>query len=126
MFFNMNNLFNSNRGFDLDFVLGEALVGDPVIFPDNISTITWTMLIPNGVKAKLQATSFSEAKITVPATNLDGYWIDFDMSDDPVQDGNGFVTGPITLQGAISVVSGMRIVREVATPVEIEVGLRGQ
>jgi hypothetical protein len=122
----MKPLYGSNRGFNYDEIATTTLVGNPIIFPDNISFVTWTLIIPDGIKAKLQATTISEDLITVNVTNLDKYWVDFDTSTDPAQDVNGFVTGPATIQGSIPVVNGLRLVRETATVDEVILGLRGQ
>lgn len=123
----MKPLFGSNRGFNYEEELTTELKTDPIIFPDNISFVTWTLIIPSGVKAKLQATTISEDKITVELTNLDEYWVDFDTEqEDFPQDVNGYVTGPATVQGSIPVVNGMRIVRETGSAAAVILGIRGQ
>ena len=126
MYNKMKPLFASNRGFYADLTLGTTTVGDPTVFPDNISFITWTIYIPSGIKAKLQASTFSPDKLTTPADNLDEYWVDWDLEGTPLQDSNGYVSGPITVQGNLPVVSGLRIVRETGSATEVLLGLRGQ
>ncbi len=126
MYNNMKTLYGTNRGFYLDTELTTELKTPPTLFPDNISLITWTLYVPTGVKAKLQASTFAPDKLSVEVTNLDRYWIDFDMNGEPAQDSNGFVTGPVTLQGAIPIVNGLRMVRETGSSIACELGIRGQ
>lgn len=123
----MNTIYGSNRAFDVSTSLSDELVGDVITCPGNISVVSWTIVIPAGVKAKLQSSTFPEDLLTTADTNLDDYWVDWDLGEYETQDVNGFVYGPRTFQGAISVVSGIRIVRETAdvdTPVLL--GIRGQ
>jgi hypothetical protein len=126
MYNNMKPLFASNRAFDVDIELKDTTVSDPIIFPDNISFITWTFYVPSGVTAKLQASTFSQDKLINPVTNLDEYWVNWDLSGDPVKDVNGFITGPQTIQGSLPVVGGLRIVRTAVGATPAELGLRGQ
>ena len=123
----MNTIYGSNRAFDVSTSLGDATVGDTITSPGNISVISWTIVIPENVKAKLQASTFPEDLLTNSDTNLDSYWVDWDLEETYTQDDNGYVTGPATIQGAISVISGLRICRQIAdadTPVLL--GVRGQ
>lgn len=119
-------LFGSNRGFRLDTIITTELQSDTIVFPDNISFITTTMIIPAGVKAKIQTSTIDEDKLTTPIDNLDVYWVNFDLNGEPVQDINGFITGPEVVQGSIPVVNGMRIVRETGSAEELLMGIRAQ
>ena len=122
----MTPLYGSIRGFRKDVELSTETVTDPITFPDTISFITSTLIVPDGVKAKIQTTTIDEDKIVVADTNLDIYWVDFDLNGTPEQDSNGFITGPVVIQGSIPVVNGMRIVRETGSSDPVILGLRGQ
>lgn len=119
-------LFGSNRGFRKDTELTTELVSNTITFPDNISFITSTLIVPTGVKAKIQTSTIDEDKLTVDVDNLDIYWVDFDLNDNPVQDVNGYITGPVVIQGSIPVVNGMRIVRETGSAEAVILGIRAQ
>lgn len=121
----MNSIYLSNRAYDVTYELSEDLVGTTIKCPDNISILSWTIIIPDGVKAKLQASTFPQDTLTDAETNLDKYWLDWDLEDTQTQDDDGYVTGPVTIQGAIPVVSGIRVCRE-SVGDAVELGLRGQ
>lgn len=119
-------LFGSNRGFRKDVELTTETKSTTIVFPDNVSFITTTLIVPAGVKAKLQTSTIDEDKLTNTSENLDIYWVDFDLQDEPVQDANGFIDGPVTVQGSIPVVNGMRIVRETGSSEAVILGIRAQ
>jgi len=119
-------LFGSNRGFRKDIELTTELESKTITFPDNISFITTTFIVPDGEKAKIQTSTIDEDKLTSEVDNLDIYWVDFDLNGEPVQDVDGYIDGPVVVQGSIPVVNGMRIVRDAGSAEAVILGLRAQ